>query len=114
MKAALLLACFAFATQFAPAQNAPLKDRPRVRIQGNSTTESVSAPYAIYIAESLRRDGEVIHLKGNVELRTNGILLQAEEVDYHWRTGEISAHGDVQVVPSPTPPDIGTIRYGIK
>jgi len=56
----------------------------------------------------------VIHLKGDVALHVNGVLLTAQEVDYHWRTAQIEAREDVHIVASAGPVDLGTIRHGIK
>ena len=87
---------------------------PKIRVRGQSITEDPRAPYAVYAATSLRRDGDVIHLRGDVELRTNGILVQADEVDYYWHTGEIKARGEVIIRPSPTPQDKIVGQFGIK
>jgi lipopolysaccharide assembly outer membrane protein LptD (OstA) len=49
-----------------------------------------------------------------VEIRTDTILLKADEASYNHETGEIDAHGDVKVTPvSPWMPH-GLSQFGIK
>ena len=43
----------------------------------------------------------VVHLKGTVEIRTNGFILRADEADYDENTGEVEARGTVKVTPYP-------------
>jgi lipopolysaccharide assembly outer membrane protein LptD (OstA) len=43
----------------------------------------------------------VIHLKGTVEIKTNGFILRADEADYDEKTGEVEARGAVKVTPNP-------------
>ncbi len=45
----------------------------------------------------------VIHLKGDVEIRRTGMVLRADQADYHEDTGEIEARGNVRVKPYPPP-----------
>ena len=51
----------------------------------------------------------VIHLKGKVEVRTNGFVLLADEADHDEATGEVQAHGNVTVKPYPPVADF-TVR----
>jgi lipopolysaccharide assembly outer membrane protein LptD (OstA) len=41
----------------------------------------------------------VVRLKGNVEITINGVELRADEVDYHWDTGELEPLGNVHLKP---------------
>jgi lipopolysaccharide assembly outer membrane protein LptD (OstA) len=43
----------------------------------------------------------VVHLNGQVEIRTNGFILRADNADYNETTGEVEAHGSVKVTPYP-------------
>jgi lipopolysaccharide assembly outer membrane protein LptD (OstA) len=43
----------------------------------------------------------VIHLTGNVEIKSSGFILQASAADYDEDTGEIRARGEVTVKPYP-------------
>ena len=45
----------------------------------------------------------VIQLKGDVEIKRTGMILRADEADYHEDTGEIEARGNVRVKPYPPP-----------
>jgi len=45
----------------------------------------------------------VIHLTGNVEIKSSGFIVQASAADYDEGTGEIHARGDVTVKPYPAP-----------
>jgi lipopolysaccharide assembly outer membrane protein LptD (OstA) len=46
----------------------------------------------------------VVHARGNVEIRTNGYVLNADAADYNEDTGVVEAHGDVRVKPYPALP----------
>ncbi len=55
-------------------------------------------------ALSIQRGGRfpsVIQLKGEVEIRWRGMILRADEAEYHEDTGEIEARGNVRVKPLP-------------
>ena len=41
----------------------------------------------------------VVRFKGNVEITVNGVELRADEVDYHWDTGEVEPNGNVHLKP---------------
>jgi len=41
----------------------------------------------------------VVRFKGDVEITINGMELRADQVDYHWNTGEFEASGNVHVKP---------------
>jgi hypothetical protein len=41
----------------------------------------------------------VVRFKGNVEITIDGVELQADEVDYHWDTGELEPLGNVHLTP---------------
>ena len=41
----------------------------------------------------------VVRFKGNVEIAINGVELRADEVDYHWDTGELEPNGHVHLQP---------------
>jgi lipopolysaccharide assembly outer membrane protein LptD (OstA) len=46
-----------------------------------------------------QRDTHLIHLKGNVEIRTDTMTLTANEAYYNQATGEIEALGTVRIKP---------------
>jgi len=82
---------------------------PQIRIQ-----QALHNPEAILRAVSTTHEGDVFHLKGAVEIRTDTILLKADEASYNHETGEIDAHGDVKVTPvSPLMPR-GLSQFGIR
>jgi lipopolysaccharide assembly outer membrane protein LptD (OstA) len=84
-------------------------EKPTIRVQ-----QALHNPEAIVIAVSATHEGDTFHLKGDVEIRTDTILLKADEASYNHATGEIDAHGDVKVMPtSPLiPRDLS--QFGIK
>ncbi len=41
----------------------------------------------------------LVQLRGNVEIKTSGSFVQADEVDYHLATGEMELRGNVRVKP---------------
>ena len=43
----------------------------------------------------------VIRLRGDVEIKRSGMVMYADEADYHEDTGEIEARGNVRVKPYP-------------
>ena len=53
-------------------------------------------------AQDIQRDGQVVHLKGNVRIVTERFSVSADEADRHMDTGEIEARGNVHIVPMPT------------
>ncbi len=50
----------------------------------------------------LKPEKQIIQLKGNVEIRTGTITVVADEADYHAKTGEIEARGNVRITPIST------------
>jgi lipopolysaccharide assembly outer membrane protein LptD (OstA) len=39
----------------------------------------------------------LLHLNGNVEIRTSTAVVQADEADYHCDTGEVEPRGNVHM-----------------
>jgi len=50
-----------------------------------------------FAADSLQRQEQVMHLRGNVEIRTHDMSLHADDVTYDQKTGEIEATGKVRI-----------------
>lgn len=48
-------------------------------------------------ADSIRREGSVMHLAGDVTIETEHIVLRADSADFNKDTQEIQAHGKVSV-----------------
>jgi lipopolysaccharide assembly outer membrane protein LptD (OstA) len=42
-------------------------------------------------------EGAVLHLKGNVQIRTNKIAIRADEADFNVNTSEVDALGEVRL-----------------
>ena len=42
---------------------------------------------------------EVVRFTGDVEITIDGMKLRADQVDYHWVTGEIEPSGNVHLTP---------------
>jgi lipopolysaccharide assembly outer membrane protein LptD (OstA) len=53
-------------------------------------------PEAAVAAVSATHEGQIFHLKRAVEIRTNTIVLRADEATHNHTTGEIEAHGDIE------------------
>ena len=51
-------------------------------------------------AQSIQRDGEVMHLKGSVIIVQDKVTVTADEADYHLDTREIEPRGNVRITPS--------------
>jgi lipopolysaccharide assembly outer membrane protein LptD (OstA) len=86
-----------------------LADLPTVRVR-----RVLYKPEAILTAVSATQEGDVFHLKGAVEIRTDSILLKADEADYNHETGEIEARGNVKVTPASLLNTRGSSQFGIK
>jgi lipopolysaccharide assembly outer membrane protein LptD (OstA) len=80
-----------------------------VRVQ-----QALHNPEAIVAAVSATHDGEIFNLKGEVEIRTDTILLRADEATYNHATGEIEAHGDIKVTPKGMLVTSGLSQFGVK
>ena len=48
-------------------------------------------------AKEIQRDGEILHLRGNVSIAFDGNVLTADQADVNTSTGEITPSGNVQV-----------------
>ncbi len=82
---------------------------PKIRVQ-----QVLHKPEAIIAAVITTQEGDVFHLKGAVEIRTDTVLLKADEASYNHETGEIEAHGDVKVTPTSLLNSRGQSQFGIK
>jgi lipopolysaccharide assembly outer membrane protein LptD (OstA) len=84
-------------------------EKPTIRVQ-----QDLHNPEAIVIAVSAAHEGDIFHLKGDVEIRTDTLLLKADEATYNHATGEIDAHGDVKLKPTSPLIPRGLSQFGIK
>jgi lipopolysaccharide assembly outer membrane protein LptD (OstA) len=50
-----------------------------------------------FAADSIQRQDHIMQLRGNVEIRTHDMSLQADDVTYDQKTGEIEATGKVRI-----------------
>ena len=50
-----------------------------------------------FAADNIQRQGQVMHLTGNVQIRTHDMALHAENVTYDQTTGELEATGEVRI-----------------
>jgi lipopolysaccharide assembly outer membrane protein LptD (OstA) len=69
---------------------------------------------ATFKASRIDSEFDVFRLKGNAEIATGVVVVQADEADYHWDTGEIDARGNVHVKSIPYRPSPGLGQFGIK
>ena len=70
--------------------------------------------FATFMATRIDSGQNVVHLRGNAEIATNTVIVQADEADYHWDTGEIDARGNVHVKPIPWSPSPGLKQFGLR
>ena len=61
------------------------------------TGQSVPKDQVLIDANSMESDGTIRHLRGNVKIETDSIVLRADTADYNEHTGEIEAQGKVLV-----------------
>ena len=81
---------------------------------GQWWTEEHAPIQETFTAAHIESDGDVVRLNGNVEIATSTVVLQADEADYHWDTGEIDARGNVHVKPIPFVSSTGLRQFGLK
>jgi hypothetical protein len=48
-------------------------------------------------ADTVLGSSDLVELRGNVEIKTDSALVQADEVDYHLATGEMELRGNVRL-----------------
>lgn len=48
-------------------------------------------------ADGIERNGPNDHLMGNVRIETEGLLIQADSVDFNRDSQELVTHGDVHI-----------------
>ncbi|HWZ33243.1 MAG TPA: hypothetical protein VNX18_18000 [Bryobacteraceae bacterium] len=70
-----------------------IRDGFRVSADGGRTVDAIATSI-----EALN-PSHVVRLKGGVAITINGMELRADEVDYHWDTGELEPYGNVHVKP---------------
>jgi lipopolysaccharide assembly outer membrane protein LptD (OstA) len=69
---------------------------------------------ATFEATRIASDKSVFQLRGNAEIATSTVIVQSDEADYHWDTGEIDARGNVHVRPIPWSPSPGLRQFGLR
>ena len=69
---------------------------------------------ATFAANHIESSGDLFQLRGDAEINIDTLILRADEVDYHWDTGEIEARGNVYVRPIPFRVSRGLSQFGIK
>jgi lipopolysaccharide assembly outer membrane protein LptD (OstA) len=50
-----------------------------------------------FVADNIQRQGQIMQLRGNVEIRTHDMSLHADDLTYDQRTAEINANGNVRI-----------------
>ena len=48
-------------------------------------------------SNSQERDGSVVHLRGNVRIETDSVIVRADDIDYNVTSHVIQAHGDATI-----------------
>jgi lipopolysaccharide assembly outer membrane protein LptD (OstA) len=75
--------------------------------EGKCQTATDPLPEGAQILVTLtanRIEGEnTLRLRGGVEISTRVLVLQADEAEYQWATGEITARGNVRIKPAAPP-----------
>jgi lipopolysaccharide assembly outer membrane protein LptD (OstA) len=67
-----------------------------------------------FMATRINSDQNVLQLRGDAEIATSTVIVQADEAAYHWDTGEIDARGNVHVKPILYSPSPGLSQFGLK
>jgi lipopolysaccharide assembly outer membrane protein LptD (OstA) len=61
------------------------------------TKPEMAPPQANYKADSVKNEGGLVRLTGNVRITTATFMLYADSAEYRPATGEIEPHGNVKV-----------------
>ena len=91
--------------------------------QNNSDTKHLTVspvvngrpvPKVQLAAKSLEQNAGIVYLKGAVEISLGTYALLADEAEYYPDSGEIQAHGNVRVKPTPIIDPRGVSQFGVK
>lgn len=95
MRGKVLLAVVIFSSSFVWGRtNAAAPQQKR----GLPTAKSSQSVRAELTGMELRRRGELTKCRSDCELTLGGVLVKADEVDYHSETGEAEARGNVRIL----------------
>jgi lipopolysaccharide assembly outer membrane protein LptD (OstA) len=96
MKVLIVSLCIACASVF--AQDNPQDGRAVgiLRIQKRFFAQPAKYP-ATFKGNFIEKDGTVITLRGDVEVKTDSVIVRADKAVYHNDTGEIEATGNVRI-----------------
>jgi lipopolysaccharide assembly outer membrane protein LptD (OstA) len=100
---AALIGCLAAYAQELPPVSSPANQPTNFRVVGGVAIfpapqlRHLPGNSVSFAASSIERDASILRLRGSVEIKTNLMVLNADEVDYHWDTGEYAARGNVYV-----------------
>ncbi len=67
------------------------------------------APILVTLTANSIEGGNVLRLKGSVEIRNGALVLQADEADYQWVTGDFKARGNVRIKPVAPPSEASRV-----
>ena len=91
----VLIAGFAVLAQDQPQQTPEQRQRQAQRLGAVLAQLQENGVPVNFSATNIQRDKSVLHLKGNVRIGGGGFGMSADEVDYHWDTGQIETRGQV-------------------
>lgn len=100
MRGKVLLAVVMFSSSFVWGQtNATAPEEKQGLITGNpvKTGQSVRVHSVELTGMELSKQGELTKCRRDCELTLGGVLVKADEIDYHSETGEAEARGNVRV-----------------
>lgn len=98
MRGKVLLAVVIFASCFVWGQtNAAALEQKPDRITGTNTVKTGQSARTELTRMELRKQGDLTKCRGDCELTLGGVLVKADEVDYHSETREAEARGNVRI-----------------
>lgn len=101
MRGKVLLAVVIFASCFVWRQtNAAAPEQKPDRITGTNTVKRGQSVRAELTGVELRKQGDLTKCRSDCELtlaKLGGVLVKADEVDYHSETREAEARGNVRI-----------------
>jgi len=64
---------------------------------GQSTTTTAASRNLKLTAEHMTRKGEIIQLRGHVQITTDAVVIHADKADFNSSTGELQPRGNVRL-----------------
>ena len=92
MLSLIWIVCIPVFAQDQPATPANIQ-RHEIRFSEGWVIRTKAETKVSFSAKDIQRDGDLLRLRGSVEIKIGERILQGDEADYNWSTGEITIRG---------------------